>query len=430
MRKDRPALSGFVLILISTVIAGLAGYAITWFVYRRVGASQYALFMVFWSSLYLVVGALSGVQQEITRATRPRRTDFLRGASRSRNFGFAAALLAFILIAGSSPLWMGSVFRGTTPLLAVPLAFGATAYVLVATLSGALYGIERWKALAWIVAIDGVLRLVSLVAISLVTTDLLALAWSVVLPFAVTPMIVWPFIRGGVVGKVQTDVGYRKLTWNVSRTILAAASTAFLVSGFPLLLRVTSSNAPAAAIGVLILAITLTRAPLIVTVMALQSYLVVRFRDFTGNFQSFFLRIEALVLGGGILLALSGCAVGPTVFEILFGHRTKVDGLVIGILILSSALVAALSVSSSAVLAKSQHVVYSIGWLVAAVTTVVLLLLPLGLVPRVLVTLIGGPLAGLVVHALYLLASKANGRARREGFGGTIRHSKSREALK
>lgn len=429
MTRGRGVPSGFALILISTVIAGLAGYAITWFVYRRVGPAEYALFMVFWSSLYLVVGALSGVQQEITRATRPRPASSQRGASRSRNFGLAAAVLAFVVISGTSPLWAGSVFRGTSASLAVPLALGATAYVLVATLSGALYGIGRWRALAWIVATDGVLRLVGLVAVSFFTTDLSVLAWAVVVPFALTPIIVWPFIRGGVVGKVETDVGYRQLAWNVTRTILAATSTAFLVSGFPLLLRVTSPGAPAAAIGVLVLAITLTRAPLIVTVMALQSYLVVRFRDFSGSFRGFFLRIEAVVLGAGIVLALAGVALGPAVFQILFGAQTKLDGVVIGILVMSSALVAALSVSASAVLARSQHLVYSLGWFVAAAATVLLLLLPLDLVPRVLVTLVGGPLAGLIVQAVFLLSTPSHSRDREGSHDTTITRSDSREAL-
>ena len=58
-------MSGLVIIGISTVIAGLAGYAVTLLVYRVVGAGSYAIFAVFWAAMYLLIGGLSGIQQEV-----------------------------------------------------------------------------------------------------------------------------------------------------------------------------------------------------------------------------------------------------------------------------------------------------------------------------------------------------------------------------
>ena len=67
--------SGFILIVAATGIVGIAGYVITWLVPAVIGVAPYAVFAVFWSFIFLVAAALSGIQQEVTRATHARDTD-------------------------------------------------------------------------------------------------------------------------------------------------------------------------------------------------------------------------------------------------------------------------------------------------------------------------------------------------------------------
>ena len=55
--------------LVATMIAGIAAYVVTWLVPRQVGFAGYTVFAVFWSFMYLVVGTLGGIQQEVTRGT-------------------------------------------------------------------------------------------------------------------------------------------------------------------------------------------------------------------------------------------------------------------------------------------------------------------------------------------------------------------------
>ena len=45
-----PARTGLPAIVIATAAAGLAGYAVTWLVFRVIGAADYAAFAVFWSA--------------------------------------------------------------------------------------------------------------------------------------------------------------------------------------------------------------------------------------------------------------------------------------------------------------------------------------------------------------------------------------------
>ncbi|QNE45987.1 hypothetical protein F1C58_03035 [Glaciihabitans sp. INWT7] len=393
--RDRSAL----LIIGATVVAGITGYAVTFVVFRATGAAAYSVFAVFWAALYLVIGGLSGIQQEIARATHRIDAESRTAPSRARTFGIVTAGVVFLLVVVSSPLWSSASFRTDAQALVLPLAVGSACYVLVATMSGSLYGVSQWRSVALLVAADGVLRLVLLLVALLFTRDIVVLAWVVALPFPLALVLSWRFIRGGFVGRSDLDVGYRALTWNVARTVLASASTAILVSGFPLLLGLTAKSEPGGLVGQLIFTITLTRAPLIVSVMALQSYFVVRFRDGARSMSRTLLYVLLAVIIGTLLLAGLGWLFGAPLLEWVSGSRhISIEGNVIAVLIASSGLVAALSVTGSAVLARSRHLVYSSGWFAAAIVTIGVMLTGIDFIPRVETALILGPAAGLLFH--------------------------------
>lgn len=400
-----PRISGFAIILFATAVAGITSYAVTILVPNQIGLASYAIFAVFWSSVYLVVGALGGIQQEVTRATRPSAPGTVHHASRARRFSIVAGALVLVAIIGSAPLWVSSVFPGQGWDLVWPLAVGATSYVMVAVLAGSFYGVSAWVPLALMITVDALLRLVALSITLVFTREIAALAWAVALPFPVTLVVLWPFIRGSIVGRSQLDVGYRELGWNVARTVIAGSGTSVMVSGFPLLLGLTSPSESPAILGMFIVTITLTRAPLIVVALSLQSYFVVRFRDNHAQFWAYFLSLLGLVLAGGAVLAAAGWLLGPTVYHLLFPNKLQPDAPFFAILVGSSALVAALCVSAPAVLARSKHFVYSAGWMAAAIVTIVALLLPLDFASRTIAALVLGPIVGLIVHGSYLVSS-------------------------
>jgi len=394
----------------ATAISGIASYVVTWLVPRHVGLANYAIFAVFWSSMYLVVGALSGIQQEVTRGTLPIATARASQVNRARNFGIVAALSVFALILATAPLWQKNVFPANGLSLVLPLAFGAGSFVLVAVLAGSLYGVGELRSLALMMTTDALLRLGAVALVLAFTINVVALAWAVALPFPVAVITLWPFIRHGVVGHTELDVNYRALAWNVARTIIAAASTGVMVSGFPLILGLTSRSEPGAIVGLYVLTITLTRAPLIIVAMSLQSYFLVSFRDYREHFWRQFAVIISTIIGAGLLLAGAGWCLGPAVFGFLFPGALRPSGPLIGALVLSSALVGILCVSAPAVLARSQHFVYSAGWLVAAIVTIAALLLPIDFSHRVVLALLSGPVMGLLVHAGYLAGDAIHAR--------------------
>ena len=398
-------LSGFAIILIATAVAGIASYAVTILIPNLIGLADYAVFAVFWSSSYLLVGALGGIQQEVTRATRPAEPGVTQLGSRSRLFGAAAGALIFVAVVVSAPLWVGSVFPNQGWTLVWPLAVGAASYVLVAVLAGSLYGLKAWVPLALMISVDALFRLTALSITLVFTHDIVALSWAVALPFPVTLGVLWPVIRKSIVGRSRLDVGYRRLSWNVVRTVTAATATAVMVSGFPLLLGLTSHSESPATLGMFIVSITLTRAPLIVVALSLQSYFVVYFRDNNEHFWSYFLRIIGLVTASGVALATAGWLLGPATYQLLFPNKLQPDAPLFAILVGSSALVAALCVTAPALLARSKHLIYSAGWVAAALVTIITLVLPLSFAGRTVAALVLGPIVGLIVHGSCLISA-------------------------
>jgi len=401
-------LPGLTLILGATGLAAIAGYLVIWLVPLRIGLAGYAAFGFFWAAMYLLVSALSGVQQEVTRATVPRPSPLEPRASPARNFGIVVAGGVFLSVVATAPLWVVAVFPEGGWSLVWPLAFAAASYVLVATLAGTLYGIKAWGPLAAMISVDALLRLLFVATVAEFTGDAAALAWAAAAPFLLTIVLLWPGFRSRVVGATALDVGYRSLTWNVARTVGAAASMGVLVSGLPVLIGIAAVGDDPATVAALFLAITITRAPVIVTVLSLQSYLVVRFLGHRATFWRDFLAVQAAIGIGGVLLAIAAWVWAPAVFDLLYRGAIDLPGWFYAVLVISSALVGSLAVSAPAVLALAQHLVYSLGWVVAALVTIGCFVLPVDLFAQTVTALIAGPVAGLAVHASYLVAKRAS----------------------
>jgi hypothetical protein len=399
------AFSGATLVIVATGLVGITGYVITWLVPRVIGVEAYATFAVFWSFTFLLTAALSGAQQEVTRATHALPA----GTSAARRgpalFAAVAAALVFVVIVASSPLWMGATFADEGFSLVLPLAVSATAYVAVAVLVGTLYGLEFWGAIFCMIVIDGFLRLALIGIVLAFSHDPVLLGWAVAIPFPVTPIVVWIAVRSRVRGRTELDVGYRRLSWNAARTVTASAAMGLMVSGFPLLLGVTSAGEAKATFGLVVLAATLTRAPLIVVGMALQSYLIVFFRNHASSFWRSLLLLESFVLVVGAVLAALGWWLGPPVFELLFPGQAAPQSWFIAVLVASSALVGALCVTAPAVLSRARHSVFTAGWVVAALATIGFLILPIPFLERTVLALLFGPVCGLLVHTVYLIAA-------------------------
>ncbi|KQO99437.1 hypothetical protein [Leifsonia sp. Leaf264] len=395
---------GFTPVLVATAVVGVAGYVITWLVPFVIGTAAYTTFAIYWSFTFLLAAGLSGIQQEVTRATGPADAAAVPPRSRLARalpFALATSLLVFVIVVVSALFWADAVFPEQGWAMVWPLAVGGASYVLLTVLTGTLYGSAHWRGVFWVILMEGTLRLILIAGTLVVTTDQVALAWAVAIPFPTTFVVIWLAAGRRLVQRTQLDVGYRQLVWNVARTVLAATGMGLLVSGFPFLLGVTSPDADPDRLGTIILLATLVRAPLIVVGLALQSYLVVLFRG-TAHFWGLLLRLEGVVLAVGAVLVVAGWTLGPAVFALLFPEEPPIDGSLIAVLAASSTALGALCITAPATLSRSRHGLFTAGWVVAALVTIGCLLLPLELEARTTLALIVGPVCGLLVQAVGL----------------------------
>lgn len=386
----------------ATLVAGLGAYVITTLIARGLG-DDYHLFAVFWSMLYLVAGALAGVQQEVTRATGPRSAE--GGVERPANvivFALSASVVAGLLVAATSPLWASAVFTGDAVALVVPLSVGATIYLLLTAATGTMYGARAWRRLAAFTVLDVAFRLVLVLIGLALGIGVVGLAWAAVVPFLLVILVVVVPARSELFSTTRLDVGYGAASLNVLRTVIAAGSAAVLVSGFPLLTGLTTPNGSGQLLSAVVFALTLTRAPIVIATLSLQSYLLVQFTSRPDRIVRMLVLIGAGIAAVGAVLGLIAWWIGADAIVLLAGEGFRLPAAYVGLLVATSVLTGLIMITGTAVLARGLHTLYSVGWLVAALVSVIIMLLPGDLFVRSLLALAVGPLAGLVVHVVAL----------------------------
>lgn len=390
-------------ILVATVVAGAFGYAIQLLAPAMLaGRSTYVAFSVFWSTLFLGISAMSGVQQEVTRAARPATNEppspvLRRFAIWSGGIVAVAAVVVAVLFGGKVMPTAVASFAGV-------LVIAFVGYLANAVLSGVLYGLNRWTPIAALIILDAAIRSVLVVSGFVLQLDTQWLALFVALPFGTSFGLVWLWIRRSVIGAYRLDVPLRGLARHTLSTVGASVASGVMITGLPMLIGLTSAQDSASAVGSLLLAITLTRAPIVVPVIAVQSFLISAvFRDGRVG-PGRLLRLLGVALAAVVVIAGIGGLIGPPLVAWFSAGRFSVTGLTAALIVMSAGLVAAMCVTGPALIAARRHVANVIGWVVAATATVVMLLLPLELTPRAGAALVVPPLLGLLLHAVALLA--------------------------
>lgn len=407
-------LGGGAPLLVAALVSGLAGLVVTWLVAAVAGPSVYAEFAVFWALLFFMVSVLFGVQQEMARSVASVEHAAAAGsASRTaapwRRLLTAAGIVAILVLAvllALAPSMLGSSWLTWS----VPILVAVPCYVLVAAIQGSLAGTERWVELALLLTVDAVLRL-GLIAIALWTgSDAATLAWATALPIPITVAI--GLLRGGRrLRDVRVDtVRHRDFAWNTVRAVFAGVGAAFFVAGFPAVLALFAGSTPPAEFATLVLVITLTRAPLLMPLSAVQALLVVRFTRLP---VARHLRTESMLLGGVALVGLAGAGlgalIGPPLLTAVFGPEYRVDPWTVFALVMAATAIAWLYITGPATLARDLHTAYSIGWAIAALVAVGCLALPLPFETRAVLALVAGPLCGVAIH---LIAQATSHRGR------------------
>lgn len=384
----------------ATAVSAVCGYAVLYLAARALDPAGFSVFGVFWGAFGLVGGAAYGLLQEATREVRSAagHSETPEGPhTHPIRIATAVGALAALVMAGSSPLWAPHVFTESRTLSVILLSAGLAGFCIHATLLGMLAGTGRWGQYGALMVTDAVMRVLVAAAAFAVGWGLNGFLWATVAGAVgfLLVLTVSPGARSAAALRTPGSAG--EFLRGAGHSIAAAGASAILVMGFPVLLKATSGELGAAG-GVVILAVTLTRAPLLVPLTAMQGNLIAHFVDHRGH------RLKALIAPATVVVALGAVGIlaagllGPWLIRVAFSDDYAPSGTLLAWLTAGAVAIALLTVTGAATVAAALHRAYSIGWVGATVASAALLTLPLNLTDRTVLALLCGPLVGIVVH--------------------------------
>jgi hypothetical protein len=393
----------------ATAVTAFCGYAVIYLAARDLAPSGFSVFGVFWGAFGLVTGAANGLLQETTREVRS--TGYTGDLAtvpipdRPRTHPLRLAMLlgmaAAVVIAGSAPLWSGRVFVEARWLSVALLSVGLAGFCVHATLLGMLAGTNQWTRYGALMVTDAVIRVAVAAATVMLGWRLVGFLWATVAGAVAWLLLLLASPTARATARLLTPGGTSTFLRGAAHSITAAGASAILVMGFPVLLKLTSNELGAEG-GVVILAVTLTRAPLLVPLTAMQGNLIAHFVDERSDRIRALLAPAAIIGGIGAVGVAAAGVVGPWLLRVAFGPQYHASNALLAWLTAAAVAIAMLTLTGAAAVAAALHRAYSLGWVGATVASGLLLLLPLSLQTRTVVGLLCGPLVGIGIHLLAL----------------------------
>lgn len=397
--------SSVVRVGVATVISALCGYAVLYLAARDLEPAGFSIFAVFWGAFGLLAGAANGLLQESTREVRQAQQSPAAVTEGPHTRPLLVAVLvgcfAALAVAGSAPLWSGHVFVESRLISVVLLSVGIAGFCLHATLLGVLAGVNHWTEYGTLIVGDAAMRVAVATATFLIGWGLVGYLWATVAGSIAWLILLLASPASRAAARLLTPGSVVTFLRGTYHSIAAAGASAILIMGFPVLLKATSADLGAAG-GVVILAATLTRAPLLVPLNAMQGNLIAYFVDQRALRVRALLAPALLVAGLGVAAVLVAGLLGPWLLRVAFGPAYLASGGLLAWLTTAAIAIALLTLTGAATVAAAMHRAYAVGWIGATLASTLLLLLPVSLETRTVVALLCGPVVGIIVHLVAL----------------------------
>lgn len=391
-------------LLLAALVMAASGFVVLIIAARSLSMAENAGFIAYWSALFGITGSLGGVQNESSRALAVRR----EGGAGAPVLGVALAVGVLIALgaAVSGIAWLpGLIGTQDLPLALALIAVAVAGYAGHNAAVGSFLGRQESEPAALLIAVEALARFVLFALVAL-------LGWGVGGFWLATalPMTLWVGVlavtgRLGSTGALRAPEATGPYARQLVLAILAGACTSVLVNGYPAVLKATTDAAAAAALAPVQLAISLTRAPLLVPIISFQGAIVAFFVRHADKVGPALGKALALVWGIGLAVAAGMGLLGPWVMRLLYGPSYDLPGVFMALLAVGAAMTATLVVAASVALSRGNHALFLTAWVVATVVSIGLLFVPLPLHDRTVASLVAGPLVGAVV-ALGALAAR------------------------
>lgn len=395
-------------VAVAGVVVAATGFVVQAVVSRTASPTDTALFLVFWSLLFAVVGITGGIQNESTRAVRASLREEAapgRPGARVVPVGLVVGALIAVTVLVTSPLWARHVLQEYTVAGVILVALAAFAFSGHASVTGALAGVGAWKVYARVVGLESVVRLVLVGAVVVVSATLFGLMVATAVATGAWLLALATSQQTRRTLHMRADRPARQYVAGLGHAMIASSATAVLVVGFPVLIQLTTPDDVVAAAAPLLLAISLTRAPLLLPLNAFQGVAIAHFVEHPDRRGRTLTGVVGIVMVVGLVGAGLAALVGPWLMDVVM-HQ-EIGSAVLAALTGAGAMLALLTLTGTAVLAVGNHRAYSAGWAVASILAVVLLLPPWPLEQRVLVSLWVSPLVGAAIHGWALVRSRS-----------------------
>ena len=170
-----------------------------------------------------------------------------------------------------------------------------------------------------------------------------------------------------------------------------------LVVGSPVLINLTTTPSEFAVSAPLVLAVSLTRGPLLLPLGAFQGVAIAHVLAHRDRAIRTLAPVFGLLTGLGVVGAPIAAWLGPPLLRLLHDEYV-VSPLMFALLTLAAVVIAVLTLTGAVCLALDQHRAYAAGWVVATIVSVGVLLATYSLDARVAASLVAGPLVGLAIH--------------------------------
>lgn len=396
---------------LSSIFAAGSGYAIFVLAARVLPVDQNADFLAFWGVLFGLFGVMTGLMHEATRAVKSvsmkARPDSHRGAP-IIGASLLIGAIAAAVVAVSGAWWMPGLFQSSTAFLWVGVSLAVLLYAGHVGLAGTLGGRENWSRYAALTTAESGVRLAVVGAVALFGFGLGGLELATLSGTLVWLVFVFATARGRATLSQRADVGLGEYLRRCGYSMATAASSAVLITGFPALIKLMSDEAEFAGAAPLLLAVSLTRAPILIPLQAFQGLVMTKLMGSGRQPHRVLLAPLGLIAVAGLVAGVLAALIGPSIM-LIFGPSYAIDGLWIGLLTVDAALLAVITLTGTAALSAGQHRVYLAGWFTATVVSVALLTVPAPLDLKVVCSLAAGPLAGSAVHLWGLWADRRRG---------------------